>query len=91
MPKTIFKYPLRIEDEQTFAVPVGTRALSVQFQDNSLCLWAMVEADSVHVTAGVSIRGTGHPCDDLDSENYIGTVQQEDIGLVWHVFFYPEV
>jgi hypothetical protein len=63
----IYKYPLRIADEQAVPMPAGARILSVQDQDGQLCVWALVDAD-VHADTRTPmprrtfyIVGTGHP------------------------------
>lgn len=82
--QTIYKYPLEIRDVQIIEMPPRAKLLSVQCQNKTLCLWALV--DNSHVTKSprtIEIRGTGHSCEGLEGK-YIGTVQ---IGnYVWHVF-----
>jgi hypothetical protein len=92
--KTIWKFPLKITDRQTVAMPIGARVLSVQFQvqfqgDHSLCLWAVVNPDNPMEPRTIQIHGTGHACPEADVLTFIGTVQQHGGQLVWHVFEVP--
>lgn len=81
--KTIWKFPIRLTDEQLVTMPRDSAALSCQMQDGQLCLWAFVESDAPMETRTVRIVGTGHPLDE-GGEQFIDTVQ--DGRLVWHVF-----
>lgn len=84
---TIYKYELRVIDEQSIAMPVGAKILCVQLQHGSPYLWALVDADS-HVIEFRTIytHGTGNPIDPVDCKSYIGTYQLQTRGLVFHVF-----
>lgn len=84
--KTIWKYPLAITDEQTIRMPIGANILSVQFQGDALCLWAMVDSTIPKEGRHIQIHGTGHDCYDVSSAKYIGTALQPGVPLVWHVF-----
>ena len=86
--RTIHKYALKIVDVQQLSLPRGASVLAVQFQGKTLCLWAMGDTAAPTVTGEVTIVGTGHGCDDVDRENYVGTVQHGP--MVWHLFFDPE-
>lgn len=68
--------------------------------DGALALWAVVDAHQQSVERKVYIVGTGNPLPEpvkrayedeftratADQPYYIGTVQQADGRLVWHVF-----
>lgn len=85
--QVVWKYPLRVADEQSIQAPMAARPLAVQWQHGKLCLWMLVDVDTPAVDWTVTILGTGHTVDDtLDGETYVGTVQQADGALVWHVF-----
>lgn len=85
MVKKVFKYPLEITDEQVVEMPEGAKIISVQTQNNQVCLWAIVTPHNQLIKRGIRIYGTGHP---IDRENleYIGTAIMENGNLVWHVF-----
>lgn len=80
---TIYKYPLKITDEQQIELPEDVRILTVQMQGGKAYLWAMVDTDAEKVKRTIQIFGTGISVDP-DGLAYIGTVQRD--GFVWHVF-----
>lgn len=79
----IFKYSLKITNYQPLSLPTGAEILSIQDQDGSLCLWALIDENAMLETRAFAVHGTGHfifsPI-----EKHLATVQQG--GLVWHVF-----
>ena len=84
MSKRIFKYPLKVEDEQIIKMPLGYQILTVQIKDNVPCIWAIVDDNEKHIIdCSIMTIGTGHYFDNhlLD---YIGTYQLNQ--LVFHVF-----
>ena len=83
--KTIWKYELKITDEQTISLPVNSKILSVQNFNGKLCLWAIVNSEDAEKERKIAIIGTGNPlwCN-LKFWNFIDTVQMES--GVWHVF-----
>lgn len=83
---TIFKYELRITDEQKIDLPKGAIILSVQMQGDTLCLWAMVDTDNKLESRSIAIIETGDPCW-CPNWNFIGTIQGPV--FVWHVFIEP--
>ena len=43
MSKSIWKFDLRVTDEQVVEMPAGAEHLTVQFQGEQLCMWAIVD------------------------------------------------
>lgn len=84
--KTIFKYPLAITDSQAVLMPIGAEFLSVQFQGEDLCLWALVDPNAKKIAQTFWIVGTGHPVPASEYLKFIGTAQQFGGKLVWHIF-----
>lgn len=82
MEKKIYKYKLELTEEQIVNMPQGSKILSTQLQDGSICLWAMVDTEKPFKQRDIRIYGTGSKITDLDK--YIGTVQ--DGRYVWHVW-----
>ncbi len=81
----IWKYQLDIVPEQQIQMPFGARMLTVQNQDDKICLWAIVDPTSYKVFRDISIIGTGIEVDYNSLRgDYLGTVQI--LSLVWHVF-----
>lgn len=84
--KSIFKYQLpKISDNVTVRMPLRSEILSVQVQDGKITLWAMVDSSAMPWDRTFTVVGTGHPADELNTKDYIGTVQMPN-GLVWHIF-----
>lgn len=69
-------------------MPAGARVLCVDRQDNTLCLWAMVDEDMPKVTKSFRIIGTGHVVPG-GTGPYIGSVVLHEGQLVLHVFHGP--
>lgn len=90
--KTIWKYGLKVADEQTVKLPKGAQILTAQNQGDGLspCLWALVDPEKQSVTEPRIIEtfGTGHEIDDAPPvmRSYIGTYQLHGGALVFHVF-----
>jgi len=84
--QAVWKFPLKITDRQTVPMPVGAKILCAQIQQGELCLWAEVDTRCGNLAREIWIFGTGHPIRNAFSLRYIGTVQQFDGGLVWHVY-----
>lgn len=96
----IWKFPLLITDRQSLRMPGGAQVLTVQFQREKLCLWALVDVNSPSEMRTFEVIGTGneiHPESDGEVRNYICSVQEERVGpgsvlasvrvnFVWHIF-----
>jgi hypothetical protein len=82
--RTIYKYPLRVADEQEVEIPKDAVVLTVQVQYGQPCLWAWVDTANPPGKRTILIRGTGHPADGLG--RYISTFQMEQGKLVFHAF-----
>ena len=83
---TIFKYELKITDEQKIDIPEGAKILSVQMQGDTPCLWAMVNTKNKLESRSIAIIGTGNPCW-CPEWDFVGTIQERV--FVWHVFAIP--
>jgi len=77
----IFKYTLKLTDEQLIEIPRNHKILTAQMQGGRVCVWAAVEIEGDKVFRNFIIVGTGY---DMPDEGYIATVQ--DGNLVWHIF-----
>ncbi len=82
--RTIYKYPIKLVDEQAVKMPRGASILHVALQRDILCLWALVQPDQPPEERTIIIVGTGHDADDLG--RHIGTMQVANGDFVWHVF-----
>lgn len=88
---TVWKYELKMAEEQSIEMPDGAKILSAQMQAGQLMLWALV--DTEHAKAGrmIGILGTGQPAAhwmNWPNARFISTVQiTGSISvLVLHVF-----
>lgn len=83
----IHRYVLQVEDLQSLYLPKTRQFLTVQMKDNALSLWFIVNEKSPMQKVQFRVYGTGTPITaPLDSISYLGTVQEQKIGAVWHVF-----
>lgn len=85
--KTIYKYSLKVTDEQVVKLPQQSQILSVQQQGTGLQLWAMVDSDAPVEDVTIEIFGTGNPIPNIPvgvRREFISTVQMNS--FVWHVF-----
>jgi len=92
--KTIWKFPIPIEDEFILEMPERAKVLTVQTQENPAlanldvgCLWAIVNPEAPKLKYKFRVFGTGNPFpDDHALMEYIGTFQMQAGRLVWHLF-----
>lgn len=81
----IYKYPLKLVDTQIFELPMGADILTVQNQNDVICLWALVNTKRPKIKRKIQIIGTGNKIDiDLHSYIFLNTTQIN--GFVWHIF-----
>lgn len=88
MSKQIWKYELEIVESQCVHIPQGGRILSVQWQPNQLCLYAMINpGEKLKEARTILIFATGREIDSrIEESAFIGTVQTHGGKLVWHLF-----
>lgn len=85
--QTIWKYVVpEGRDYFSMLLPKEAKILTLQMQNDVLCLWALV--DQINETERRNFRmfGTGHPFDMREGFTYIGTFQLLDGKLVFHMF-----
>jgi len=81
----IFKYKMT-GNEVSIKMPLGARFLSVQCQFDEICLWMQVpDGAKIEVERRFVAIGTGHQFDERGLQ-YLGTVQQAEGRLIWHIF-----
>lgn len=87
--KTVWKFGLRITDQQEIEIPFPHRFLKARWEDRGGAqLWAEVDPDGPKVTRQIVIHGTGHPVEETSLE-YLDTVFDDHLGLVWHIWAKP--
>jgi len=87
----IWKWELDITDEQDIVAPLATKFLDVQWQYDTIAIWGMFDCRIEHdlVPRKLIICGTGNRISIADVWKhalYVGTVQESNRRLVWHVF-----
>jgi hypothetical protein len=87
--KTIWKFPLRIDESQRIEMPKEASIITVQIQNHKPCLWAVVDIDDGRVETVMrtfEIYGTGHSirAEPGFERYYVATFQQPP--FVWHLF-----
>ena len=80
--KKIYKYTLRISDEQEIEIPDDSEILSVQMQSGEPQIWVLVNPENYTMKRRFKIYGTGHDVE--DGLKFIGTFQSGP--FVWHLF-----
>jgi hypothetical protein len=81
----VWKFPFPVNDALELEMPADSKILSVQVQNDTPCLWALVDSTRERQTRKFRIYGTGHPCFS-EVEQFIATFQMLDGGLVFHLF-----
>lgn len=71
---------------RTVDLPEGAQVLHVHEQRGEVCLWAMVDPQSMIESRTFLVTGTGHDFSGVDKTDYIGSVHLEGGSLVFHVF-----
>ena len=84
--KTVYKYILPIGDEVRIRMPAFAKVLSVWVQGDNICVWAQVETGVPTLYKTFRVAGTGHPIEEPEKWNFIGTVFLYGGSLVFHVF-----
>lgn len=86
--RKIWKFPLKILDEQVVEMPKFSKILSVQEKDDGFFVWA--EFDEAHQNVPELrtfwIRGTGIAFDPKPFERFLFTIVEKYSPLVWHVY-----
>lgn len=84
--KTIHKFSLEAAETQIIALPRGARLLTVQLQNDVICLWAEVDTERPTYRAHIEMVGTGHVMrSSMAVSQYLGTVQLHN-RIVLHVY-----
>lgn len=97
MTPAVYRYPVRIVDEQIIDMPDGATILSVATRAGSrvlqgvgsheeVHLWALVDPDAPLRPRRLRVAGTGHPLPEAEGLEFLGSVQLSAGQLVFHVF-----
>jgi hypothetical protein len=84
----IWKWTLRVTDQQRMWMPKGAKLLCVQTQRETPQIWALVDESADLEQRAFDTYGTGNPMPDGDPGQYIGTYQvnRNGVSFVFHVF-----
>lgn len=83
--KTVYKYPLKIDDYQQVILPIDAKILCIKVQNGTPYLWALIDKEQTHnETVTIRCAGTGH--DIKDEVEYIDTIMVVGGALVFHFF-----
>lgn len=87
---TIWKWKLENKPAQAIEVPLGTRILCAQLDnENDICVWGIVNpAEKKTEKLYVAIVGTGWEIEDLNEWIYVDSIK--DFPYIWHVFIKKE-
>jgi hypothetical protein len=83
--KTIYKYPILVQDRFTVMMPRCSLVLSAQVQKNTPCMWALIDTDQPPEERHFALFGTGHEVDPK-AVKFIDTFQLHEGSLVFHLF-----
>lgn len=88
MIKVVWKFEFEIIDKFEISMPRDCEILTVQVQNGTPCIWALVNPDVVQEKRVFRLAGTGHDIHyDMGVDyKYIGTFQLDV--LVFHLFEY---
>ncbi len=86
--KTIYKYQVPLEDAVVIYTKQDSQILDVQFQNDALTFWFLLDNESEPRRRYFRIFGTGWDMDEVDTNRlrYLKTLQVSVIDLVWHIF-----
>ena len=90
---SVFKYPIFLDDKcevsmPEVSMPEGAQILTVQTQQESPQLWALVDPDAKMCIRKFRICGTGHNVEETNLL-YINSFQLRGGSLVFHLFEIP--
>lgn len=87
----ILKYPLNIAVQQVVHLPVEAQVLSIEVQNDRLCMWALCEDAAFRQTKAIEVVAIvtgmpGVPEDILTTHHFMGTKMLSNGSFVAHVF-----
>lgn len=88
MKKQIWKFPMASPEQGRIEMPKGAEILTIQTQNETPCIWALVNPENEKEVRYFEVFGTGHEvCCDMGVERkYINTFQLKCGALVFHLF-----
>lgn len=87
MAKEIWKFPLVIKERQVITVPAHAKILALQLQDETPCIWALVDPTYARKPRTFHMYETGQVFPEgREADTHIGTVQVDNGRVMYHVF-----
>jgi hypothetical protein len=84
----IHKYKLKNDyGKQVVQMPKGAMILRVAFQDREIYVWARVLVEVELADYTFEVVATGQKLSTTQMGVYVGTLHDEERGLVYHVFY----
>lgn len=84
--REVWKYGVGTFGLFSINMPEGAQILTVGAQHDVGHMWALVDPRAPRVSRTFLLTGTGHEIDGTLTVEYVGTFQQVNGALVWHVF-----
>lgn len=81
----VYKYQLNRSLESILELPKGAEVLKVDVQNESICLWALVDPNAQTETRTFEVFGTGHQMDEC-KRRFINTFFVHGGQYVFHAF-----
>jgi hypothetical protein len=85
----IYKYQLKISDQQIIDIPINARFLCVRVQNDIPVMYWLVDTEFDTKREHLfTIVGTGHPIKarELETMHYIDSVMCHNDTFAWHIF-----
>lgn len=83
---TVWKYELSPRSVQHIGMPQDAKLLSVHVQDDTPCLWALVDPTKEKVARRIVLAGTGQYVDAELTGEHVGTFLLAKGSYVGHIF-----
>lgn len=85
---SVWKYTLKIQEEQIIEMPVSSKVLSVESQGDEIVLYALVDKTAQETSKKtIRVYGTGHDIpESIHLFDFLGTVKMYNGSLMFHVF-----
>lgn len=83
--RTIWKYKIPIQDHCQIEMPKGAEILCFDAQDDTPCIWCLVDPMAKNELRKFRLVGTGHAITERHL-SYFGTCQLRGGMLIYHLF-----
>jgi len=84
--RTVWKFPIPVNDVVTIRMPRGAKVLHVGDQFGTPTMWALVDPLQPNENREFRFAGTGHPIEGHHIGAFVGTFFMREGGLVFHIF-----